>query len=169
MKRIFLLISVLAFISCSNADDSSINVESLSNTENTEEVIPKSTFDHFGIDINIELLKRPSSGSTNCRTGFGFCVTIVIILRAQQESDVPTYNQLEEEVFFVAKLVDEDKLELHFPPEIIGSPYHNDTDFLFFEVPEDAHFGDVRFLEGSYPLYENENGDFVYTIDVHLN
>ncbi|WP_339611599.1 hypothetical protein [uncultured Planktosalinus sp.] len=55
MKKIFLLISVLTLISCSNADENSINAENLSNTE---EIIPKSTPDHFGIDINIQLFKK---------------------------------------------------------------------------------------------------------------
>jgi len=32
---------------------------------------------------------------------------------------------------------------LHFPSEILDSPYHNDSDFISFEVPEDENFGDV--------------------------
>lgn len=169
MKKIFLLISVLALISCSKADENPINAETLSNTEDTQKIVPKSGADHFGIDINIQLFKKPSTGSITCRTGFGFCVTIVIILRNQQESDIPAYDEINEEVFFVAKLIDENSLELHFPSEILDSPYHNDSDFINFEVPEDADFGDVTLLQGSYPLQFDENGNLVYTIDVSLN
>lgn len=149
-------------VSCENDTNPAIN-----NEVSNEKKLNIESFKSSNIDI--ELFKVPKKGSFGCKTGFGFCFRIVIIIFNQPEfkHDELEYDFEQETTNFMFKKTSENKGKLIFSSQIIESKYHNLDDFKFFEVYEDTNYGDVTFIKGKYLLeIDEKTNNLTYNIDV---
>lgn len=166
MKNLIKIVSItlilIFIISCEKESNPEIF-----NTETSEEQkISNENFKSFPIDI--ELFKVPKKGDWGCKTGFGFCFRIVIIIANQKfASDELYFDSKEEKVNFMFEKISEDRGRLIFPLTITNSKSHTRSDFEYFEVTQDTNYGDVTFKKGRYKLViDKKTNNFTYEIDV---
>jgi hypothetical protein len=162
VKKLLFTLGFLTLLSCSTDQISDTN-----NDLDIEKNISNESFKSLPIEIN--LFKVPKKGSFGCKTGFGLCFRIVIIIAREQEfsfNDL-NYNPKNQTANFIFEKISNNKGKLVFPKNILESSLHNFEDFKIFEVSEDTNYGDVIFLKGGYELtLDKETKNLTYEIDV---
>ncbi|KGO82746.1 hypothetical protein IP98_01806 [Flavobacterium cauense R2A-7] len=167
MKKILFIAVTAFFFSCSNDSgfESKIDTLNLSDVTSKRLPCPPGTSESWSYDFDYVALHR---ASTDCTSRFSFCIhgEWVRDCLPYFNGKVSNYDAVTNKVSVVAVVLDDNRLELHFPIEIMSLPTFSKNDFDTFGFDSDYKIDDEVIIKtGEYlPKYTKE--EIIVTVDL---